>query len=186
LIRGVLAFLIFAAFNVLWAPLALPLSAPPFSFSHTAIGMIGLAGAAGALGASQAGRLADSDLGQSTTGLSLGLMLIAWLPMVFLEQSLWALILGVVLLDLAIQSIHVTSQSMLFAIRPEARSRMVGAYMAFYSLGSASGAIAATSVYGSFGWVGVCVLGAAISGVALLLWAATRRRVDERLLRATE
>jgi predicted MFS family arabinose efflux permease len=64
LTRGVIAFLTFAAFNVLWAPLALPLSAPPFSFSHTEIGLIGLAGVAGALGAGQAGRLADRGLGQ--------------------------------------------------------------------------------------------------------------------------
>jgi predicted MFS family arabinose efflux permease len=181
LIRGVLAFLIFAVFNVLWAPLALPLSAPPFSFSHTEIGMIGLAGVAGALGAGQAGRLADRGLGQRTTGLSLGLMLIAWLPLSFLGASLWALIFGVLALDLAIQAVHVTSQSMLFAVRPEARSRLVGAYMAFYSLGSASGAIAATGIYAVAGWIGVCALGGAISAVALLVWAATRRHVDDSL-----
>jgi predicted MFS family arabinose efflux permease len=183
LIRGLLAFLIFAVFNVLWAPLALPLSAPPFSFSHTEIGMIGLAGVAGALGAGQAGRLADRGLGQGTTGLSLGLMLIAWLPLSFLGVSLWALICGVIVLDLAIQAVHVTSQSMLFAARPEARSRLVGAYMAFYSLGSAGGAIAATSVYAFAGWIGVCALGGAISAVALLVWAATRRHVDDSLSR---
>src|SRR5262249_39042446 len=37
-IRAVLALLIFATF---WAPLVLPLSAPPFSLSHTAIGLFG-------------------------------------------------------------------------------------------------------------------------------------------------
>jgi predicted MFS family arabinose efflux permease len=173
-IRGLLAFLIFAAFNVLWAPLALPLSAPPFSFSHTEIGMIGLAGAAGALGAGQAGRLADRGLGERTTGVSLGLMLIAWLPIAFLGASLWALILGVIALDLAIQAVHVTSQSMLFAARPEARSRVVGAYMVFYSLGSATGAIAATGIYARSGWLGVCALGAAISALALVFWAVNQ------------
>src|SRR5579872_6585770 len=108
LIRGVLAFLIFAVFNVLWAPLALPLSSPPFSFSHPEIGMIGLAGVAGALGAGRAGRLADRGLGQRTTVLALGLMLIAWLPLSLLAVSLWALICGVIVLDLAIQAVHVT------------------------------------------------------------------------------
>jgi predicted MFS family arabinose efflux permease len=184
LIRGVLALLIFAVFNVLWAPLALPLSAPPLSFSHTAIGMIGLAGLAGALGAGQAGRLADRGLGQRTTGLSLGLMLIAWLPIAFLGASLPAVIFGVIILDLAIQAIHVTSQSMLFAVRPEARNRLVGAYMAFYSIGSAGGAIAATSIYALAGWLGVCALGAVIGTVALLFWATTRHLVDHRLSQA--
>ena len=189
LIRGVLALLIFAAVNVLWAPLALPLSAPPFSFSHTAIGMVGLAGVAGALGAGRAGRLADRGHGQRTTGLSLGLLLIAWLPLAslrttaFLGTSIWALIFGVIILDFAIQAVHVTSQSMLFAVRPQARSRLVGAYMAFYSIGSGGGAIAATSVYAHAGWIGVCALGGAISGFALIFWTATRRLVDESLSR---
>jgi predicted MFS family arabinose efflux permease len=70
-VRAVLACLIFASFNVLWAPLALPLSAPPFALSHSQIGLFGLAGLTGALGASRAGRLADRGLGQWTTGLSL-------------------------------------------------------------------------------------------------------------------
>jgi predicted MFS family arabinose efflux permease len=174
LIRGVLALLIFASFNVLWAPLVLPLSGPPFALSHTEIGMFGLAGVAGALGAGQAGRLADRGLGQRTTGVALGLLLLAWLPIALLGVSLWALVVGVVILDLAIQAVHVTSQGMLFAVRPEARSRLVGAYMFFYSIGSAGGAIAATHIYAYAGWLGVCVLGAAISALALVFWAVTR------------
>jgi predicted MFS family arabinose efflux permease len=182
LIRGLLALLIFAAFNVLWAPLALPLSAPPLSLSHTGIGMIGLAGVAGALGAGQAGRLADRGLGQRTTGIALGLMLVAWLPIALLATSWCALVIGVIVLDLAIQAVHVTSQSMLFAVRPDARSRLVGAYMTFYSVGSACGAIAATRTYAYGGWLGVCVLGGAISALTLLVWAATRRFADRSLL----
>jgi predicted MFS family arabinose efflux permease len=179
-IRAVLALLIFASFNVLWAPLALPLSAAPFSLSHTGIGMFGLAGVIGALAAGQAGRLADRGLGQTTTGLSLGLMLVAWLPIALMGLSLWALVAGVVMLDLAIQAVHVTSQSMLFAVRPEAHSRLVGAYMLFYSIGSASGAIASTHVYAHAGWSGVCVLGGAIGAVAFLFWATTRHLVAKQ------
>jgi predicted MFS family arabinose efflux permease len=173
-VRAVLALLIFATFNVLWAPLVLPLSAPPLSLSHTEVGLFGLAGVAGALGASRAGRLADRGLGQQTTGLALGLMLVAWLPIALLDVSLWILVAGVVVLDFAIQAIHVTSQSLLFAARPGARSRLVGAYMAFYSVGSAAGAIASTAVYARAGWPGVCRLGAAISLAALVFWATTR------------
>jgi predicted MFS family arabinose efflux permease len=173
--RAVLAFLIFAGFNVLWAPLALPLSAPPFSLSHSAIGLFGLAGVAGALAAGRAGRLADRGLGQCTTGISLGLMLAAWLLIALMNVSLWALAAGVILLDLAIQAVHVTNQSLIFVVRPEARSRLVAGYMLFYSIGSASGAIASTSVYAAAGWLGVCGLGIAIAVLALLFWAATRR-----------
>ncbi len=173
--RAVLALLIFAGFNVLWAPLALPLSAPPFSLSHSAIGLFGLAGLAGALAAGRAGRLADRGLAQWTTGISLALMLAAWLPLALLQRSLWALAVGVVLLDLAIQAVHVTNQSLIFAVRPDARSRLVAGYMVFYSIGSASGAIASTWVYAAAGWIGVCGLGATISVFALLFWTTTRR-----------
>jgi predicted MFS family arabinose efflux permease len=173
-VRAVLALLIFATFNVLWAPLVLPLVAPPYSLSHAEVGLFGLAGVDGALGAGQAGRLADRGFAQRTTGLSLGLMLAAWLPIAFLGVSLWALVAGVVMLDFGIQAVHVTSQSMLFALRPEASSRLVGGYMTFYSVGSAVGAIASTAAYAHAGWGGVCALGATISLVALLFWAGTR------------
>jgi len=173
-VRAVLALLIFATFNVLWAPLVLPLGAPPYSLSHTEVGLFGLAGVAGALGAGRAGRLADRGLAQRTTGLSLVLMLTAWLPIAALSDSLWALVAGVVVLDFGIQAVHVTSQSMLFAVRPEARSRLVGGYMVFYSVGSAGGALASTAAYAHAGWTGVCALGATISLGALLFWAGTR------------
>jgi predicted MFS family arabinose efflux permease len=174
-IRAVLALLIFATFNVLWAPLVLPLSAPPFSLSHTAVGLFGFAGVAGALGARQAGRLADRGLGERVTVLSLALMLIAWLPIALMGWSLWSLLVGILVLDFAIQAVHVTSQSMLFAARPEAGNRLIAGYMAFYSLGSAAGGIASTAVYAWAGWPGVCALGAAISAVALLFCCAMLR-----------
>jgi predicted MFS family arabinose efflux permease len=174
-VRAVLAFLIFATFNVLWAPLVLPLSAPPFSLSHTAVGLFGFAGVAGALGARHAGRLADRGLGERVTGVSLGLMLIAWVPIALMGVSLWGLLVGVLVLDFAIQAVHVTSQSMLLAARPQAGSRLVGGYMSFYSIGSAAGGIASTAVYACAGWLGVCALGAALSATALLFFCATSR-----------
>ncbi|MFU1792597.1 MFS transporter [Paenibacillus azoreducens] len=174
-IRAILALLIFASFSILWTSLVLPLSSAPLSLSHTAIGSFGLAGAAGALAAARAGRLADQGFGQKTTGIALALLLLSWLPIGFLRHSLLALVLGIILLDMAVQTVHVTSQSLIFNVRPEARSRLTGGYMIFYSIGSAAGSIASTSVYASFGWNGVCLLGAAVSALALLFWACTRR-----------
>ncbi|GAA3407388.1 MFS transporter [Paenibacillus hodogayensis] len=176
-VRAILALLIFTAFSILWTSLVLPLSAPPLSLSHTAIGAFGLAGAAGALAAARAGRLADRGLGQRTTGIALTLLLASWLPIGYMNHSLAALIVGIVLLDLAVQAVHVTSQTMIFAARPEARSRLTAGYMIFYSAGSALGSIASTRMYAYAGWNGVCLLGAAVSGAALLFWAFTRRIV---------
>ena len=87
-IRAGLAMLIFAAFNVLWTSLLLPLREPPHSMSHGAIGLLGLVGAAGALGAARAGRLADRGLGRVTTGVALALLLVSWLPIALVRHSL--------------------------------------------------------------------------------------------------
>lgn len=182
-VRGTFALLIFAAFSVLWTSMVLPLSAPPLSLSHTQIGLFGLAGVAGALAAARAGRLADQGLGQRTTGVALVLLTLSWLPTAFVESSLLAMVVGVVLLDFAVQAVHVTNQSLIFASRPDAQSRLVGAYMCFYSLGSGLGAIAATYTYARWGWLAVCVLGAAISAIALLYWVylqLTDRQPDEQ------
>ncbi|WP_414224151.1 MFS transporter [Cupriavidus necator] len=172
-VRGTIALLMFAAFNIFWSALVLPLSAPPYGLSHTAIGAFGLVGAVGALAAARAGRWADQGYGQRTTLAALALLLVAWLPLSMLGTSLWALALGIVLLDLGGQAIHVTNQSMIFRTQPEAHSRLVGVYMLFYAAGSGLGAIATTAVYAAVGWPGVCMLGAGVSLLALVFWAAT-------------
>jgi predicted MFS family arabinose efflux permease len=91
-----------------------------------------------------------------------------------LEQSLWALIAGIVLLDLGGQALHVTNQSLIFRSNPQAHSRLVGLYMLFYAVGSGLGALIATNAYARFGWHGVCVAGAGFSLAALVFWAMTR------------
>ncbi|WP_256844121.1 MULTISPECIES: MFS transporter [unclassified Pantoea] len=170
--RGILALLIFAAFSMLWSSMVLPLTA--LSLSHTQTGMFGLAGLAGALAASRAGAWADLGLGQRATGLALALLTFSWLPIAALHTSLMLLIFGVILLDFAVQTVHVINQSLIVAARPEAASRLVGAYMCFYSLGSALGAIAATQLYTHWGWQAVCYAGAAVSASAFLCWSGVR------------
>ena len=171
--RAVLALLTFAAGTVLWTPLVLPLSTPPLSLSHTQIGLFGLAGAAGALGAAHAGRLADRGLAQWTSGAALMLMLLSWLAIAFTQSSLWALLLGVITFDLGLQAVHVTSQSLIYSVRPDAQSRLVAAYMLFYSAGSALGSVLATMMYAWADWLGVCALGAAINLLAMVYWRFT-------------
>lgn len=175
LVRGVLALLSFATMSAFWTALVLPLSAPPFSLSHSRIGLFGLVGMAGALAATGAGRLADRGLAQWTTGVSLALMLASWGLIALLPMSMPCLLVGVVVLDLAVQAVHVTNQSIIFERHPDARSRLVGGYMVFYSIGSAIGAIGSTTVYAAAGWSGVSILGAMLSATALLIWALTLR-----------
>jgi predicted MFS family arabinose efflux permease len=173
-IRAILALLIFTAITMLWTPMVLPLSAPPFSLSHTEVGLFGLAGAMGAIGAARAGRLADRGRAEHTTGIALAIMLVSWLPIALLPYSLWGLIIGVVTIDFGLQSVHVANQSLIYRVRPEARSRLTAGYMIFYSIGCATGSIVSTLVYARAGWSGVCLLGAIISAIALVFWALTR------------
>lgn len=130
-IRGILALLIFTSFSILWTSLVLPLSAAPYNLSHTAIGAFGLAGVAGALAATKAGQLVDRGFGERTTGIALSLLLLSWLLIKLMNHSLFLLVIGVILLDLAVQAVHVTNQSILFTVRPEARSRLTASYMIF-------------------------------------------------------
>jgi len=178
-VRGMLALLMFAAFNIFWSALVLPLSAPPYNFSHTLIGAFGLAGVVGALAAARAGQWADRGYARRTSGLALLMLLLAWWPLSLMEVSLWALVMGIVLLDLGGQALHVTNQSLIFRTRPDAHSRLVGLYMMFYAVGSGLGAISTTFTYARFGWQGVCLLGASVSLLALVFWWVTQRQFAE-------
>jgi len=176
-IRGMLALMMFASFSIFWSALVLPLRAPPYAFTHTVIGAFGLVGVAGALAAARAGQWADRGFGQRTSAAALMLLLLAWWPLSLMAWSLWALVIGIVLLDVGGQALHVTNQSMIFRTRPEAHSRLVGLYMLFYAIGSGLGAISTTAAYAHAGWQGVCLLGAAVSLSAMVFWAATRRHM---------
>jgi len=174
-VRGLLALLMFAAFTTFWSALVLALSAPPFQFSHTLIGAFGLVGVVGALAAGRAGQWVDRGYAQRTSAVALMALSVAWWPLSLMERSLWALVIGIVLLDLAGQALHVTSQTLILRTRPHAHSRLIGLYMMFYAVGSGLGAIGSTAAYAYAGWQGVCLLGAAVSLTALIFWWMTWR-----------
>ncbi|MEU4391155.1 MFS transporter [Kribbella sp. NPDC023855] len=163
--RATLAFFVFAAFSTLWSSVVLPLTDQ--SLSHTEIGAFGLIAAAGAIAAAPAGRLNDQGRGQLVTISASVLLATSWLLIVWTPHSIWALAIGAIVLDLAVQTIHVSNQSRIYELRPEAGSRLIGGYMVFYSVGSALGAILSTALYSRCGWTAVCLLGASFSLGAL-------------------
>lgn len=169
--RALFGFLIFTAMTLLWTPMVLPLRAPPWSLSHSEVGLFGLAGAMGAAGASFAGRLADRGLSERMTGLGLALMLASWLPIALLSKSLGWLILGVITIDFALQSVHVSNQALLHREGAGSRSRLTAAYMLAYSAGCASGSFVSTLIFDLAGWVGVCLAGSLVSLTGAIVWA---------------
>ncbi|WP_331740524.1 MFS transporter (plasmid) [Streptomyces cyaneofuscatus] len=174
LTRGLIAFFLFASFGTLWSGLSLPLTDTPWHFSESQIGMFGVAGLAGALGAARAGRWADAGRAVPMAGFALALLIVSWAAIAQLSWSLWLLIVGVVLLDFAVQVVHVSNQHTLTSTYTERTSGVIGAYMVFYSLGSALGAATTTSVFTSHGWAGSSVLGAGFALCALITWAVGR------------
>lgn len=175
LTRGLIAFFLFASFGTLWSGLSLPLADAPWRMGETQVGLFGIAGLAGALGAARAGRWADAGRAAPVTGLALTLLILSWAATAQLPWSLGLLVAGIVLLDLAVQAVHVSNQHLLTAAYPDRTSSVIGGYMVFYSLGSALGAAATTAVFTAHGWAGSSLLGAGFAACALAVWAADRR-----------
>ena len=168
--RALIGCLSFANFSILWTSMAFLLAAAPYNFSEGEIGLLGLAGAAGALAARQAGALADKGKAKLTTSLGLLIMLLSWIATAAGAHSLIALIAGILLLDLAVQGVHITNQSVIYRHMPEARNRLTAGYMTSYFIGGAVGSLASASAYHFAGWHGVCATGAVITLVSLLAW----------------
>ncbi|MGI5330455.1 MFS transporter [Actinomadura nitritigenes] len=177
--RGLIAFFLFASFGTLWSGMALPLAGAPWHLGEAQIGLFGVAGLAGALGAARSGRWGDAGHARRVTGIALALLLVSWAAIGQLTWSLPLLIAGIVLLDFAVQAVHVSNQHTLTAAYPDRTSATIGAYMLFYSLGSALGAAATTAAFDAAGWAGPTVLGAAFALGALATWALSARATPD-------
>ncbi|NUW35756.1 MFS transporter [Nonomuraea sp. SMC257] len=173
--RGLIAFFLFASFGTLWSGMALPLAGAPWHLGEAQIGLFGVAGLAGALGAARSGRWGDAGHTRRVTGVALALLIASWAAIGQLPWSLPLLVLGVILLDFAVQAVHVSNQHTLTAAYPDRPSTTVGAYMVFYSLGSALGAAATTALFDATGWTGPTALGATLALCALATWAVGTR-----------
>jgi len=156
----------FGVFSVFWTILALHLQEPRFGLGSQVAGLFGVLGAAGVLAAPIAGRIADRRGPHPVIVAASAMTLVSWLVFGF-WTSIVGLIVGVLLLDFAIQASQISNQSIIYALRPEARSRINTVYMASMFLAGAASSGAATVVWHSWGWTGVTVLGAGIAALGL-------------------
>jgi predicted MFS family arabinose efflux permease len=180
--RMVVGALCFGCFSALWTSLAFLLSGAPYHYGNGAIGLFGLAGVAGAAAATAVGRLADRGRGAEATTAAIMVTLASWGILAAGRTSVIALIAGIAALDLGVQGAHISNQSAIYTLSPQARSRLTTAYMVAYFLGGAIFSALTAALYSSAGWTGVCVLGGAAATAALVTWSATqwaqgRRRV---------
>lgn len=170
-LRALYGLFSFATFSVLWTSMAFLLSRR-YHYSTAIIGLFGLAGAAGAVTATLAGRMSDRRRSQLSTGLATSLLTVSWLAMWLGGRHVVWLIVGVVVLDIGAQGLHITNQGEIYRLTAGARSRLTSAYMVCYFIGGAAGSATSAAVYSSDGWDGVCVVGAVFAGLSLLLWVA--------------
>jgi predicted MFS family arabinose efflux permease len=176
--RALLGCFTFANFSILWTSMAFLLAAPPFNYSEGMIGLFGLAGAAGALGARPAGGLADKGKSHITTTASLVLLMLSWAAIWYGHVSVLALIVGILVLDLTVQGVHITNQTVIYRVKPEARNRLTAGYMTSYFIGGAAGSLISASAWQHAGWAGVCAVGAVMAILNLLVWWRGYHRQD--------
>ncbi len=179
-LRSVYGALVFADFSVLWTSLTFLLAGAPYHYSDAIIGLFGLVGAAGAIAANVAGRLADKGFANRTTIVLLLINVIAFILMIPGSTHIFPIIIGILILDAGVQGTHITNQSEIYRLRPEARSRLTTAYMTSYFTGGAIGSATSAAIYASHGWLGVCILGAAYAIAAVIFWIFEQTAFKEK------
>ncbi|MEV6683867.1 MFS transporter [Streptomyces sp. NPDC051130] len=170
---------VFGGFSAAWTCLALLLTGPVYGYGAEAVGLLALVGAATMLCTPYAGHLVDRHgPGRVNLFSLLGVLAAAGVlaagPLGG-PAGLTALTAGTLLLDIAMQSGTLANLSRVYALRPDARSRLNTAYMTCAYLGGTAGSWLGVRAYTAFGWPAVCALIALLASAALTHHLAPRR-----------
>ncbi|MFF9456937.1 MFS transporter [Streptomyces flaveolus] len=186
--RCFLGACVMGAFTAFWTSVAFLLTAPPFSYSQIGIGVFALSGVAGALMTSGGGRLIDRyrHWRWQSSGVCLAVLALSFALLMLGGTSILWLVAGAVVMDAAIQAVHVTNQSVVYELNDDARSRLASGYMISFALGGAVGSACSAEAYHRWGWDGSCWVGVALAAAGLLAWAfgSGAERARQQQLRA--
>jgi len=168
---GLYQAMMFGAFSAAWTSLSLLVSGPVYNRSAATVGLLALVGAASVLSTPITGRWIDRR-GSDPVSLVciVGGVLAAGVLAFGGIGGIGGLIVlgaGMLVLDTAVQSGQVANQSRIFALRPDARSRVNTAYMTCSFIGGTVGSWLGVRVYTAMGWLGVSGLVALAAAVAL-------------------
>lgn len=166
----------FAVFGSFWTTMVLLFANEPFHFTSDKIGLFGLAGAAGALAAPLVGRLGDRGNLRITIGYGLILYILSVVLLYFTRTSVIGCIVGVVLIDVAQQSVHVSNQTRIYMLIPEARNRLNTVYMSFSFAGTACGSAFGLFLWKHYGWAGVSLGNAGLLLTGFCIYLLTYKR----------
>ncbi len=166
--------LTFAAFNGFWATLTFHLEAPPFEMTPHGIGVFSLVAVAGALAANGAGYLTAYVKPIRIVAASLLLTLFSFGIFWGGGYTLAGMVIGIVVMDLGIQATHISNQTMIHSLMPQARNRIHCIYMTTYFLGGAVGSGAGTWGFARWGWPGLCIVASMFILAAIVYWGLRR------------
>ncbi|MFB9261938.1 MFS transporter [Bradyrhizobium erythrophlei] len=178
-VRAWTAALVMASFTAFWAAVALRLPDAPFALDARGIALFALIGVAGAAATPLAGRWGDRGLARpmliGSHLLIIGsLALCAWAGVI--ESRIAALLVlsaGTILLDVGITTDQTLGRRAVNLLRPEARGRINGLFVALFFVGGAVGAASASIAWNFGGWTMVCVVAAAFGVLGFVTDIAT-------------
>ncbi|WP_333783831.1 MFS transporter [Rhizobium etli] len=178
LLVGALAFSVFTLF---WTGLTFLLSAPPYSYTVSQIGIVGIVGLAGALAARRVGRFHDRGWSVAVTGLALCLATASLLIAMVGAGSIFLVLVAVLLLDVAIQAVNVLNQSRMLSVDPLSRSRLNTAFVACNFIGGALGSALSGPLWSWGGWTALMLCGVSLTLLALAIWFGGRQILEPRV-----
>ncbi|MBP0614786.1 MFS transporter [Jiella mangrovi] len=176
--RGLYHAAMFAAFSLFWTAAPIILLREPFDFSPSGVALFALAGVLGVFAAPVSGRLADRGYARIGTISALSMVIAAFFVAIFGATSLTALVVAAVVVDLGVQANLVFGQREIYRLAPNIRNRLNAVYMTTFFIGGAIGSALASPVLEAFGWFGVCILGMAMPGAALVYFALAEGKGD--------
>ncbi|WEK21627.1 MAG: MFS transporter [Candidatus Pedobacter colombiensis] len=154
--RGALGF---AGFSAFWIALVFHLEGAPFHAGSSVAGLFGLVGAVGAIAAAFVGKIATRIPAYNIVLTAILLLLISWIIFYFGGYTYLGLVVGVILLDLGLQSMHIMNQSSFFALNLGANNRLNTVYMFSYFVGGSLGTFLASQAWKYYQWNGVIGVG---------------------------
>ncbi|HJP63918.1 MAG TPA: MFS transporter [Mucilaginibacter sp.] len=174
--RGALCFACFMAF---WSTLVFLLEANfHFGSPSAAAGFFGLVGIVGALAAGVMGRLSDKMNAYKLSTFTLLLILFSFVIFIFSAYSIVGLLIGVIVLDMGVQATHISNQSLIYALKPEARNRINTVYMVTYFIGGSVGTYLTSLAWSYYKWTGVCIVGMLLSGMAIIFHLFNQKTIQ--------
>ncbi len=167
---SIINFLAFAIISAFWTTMVLFLANPPFNFQTLQIGLFGIAGAAGALAAPLVGKLSDGGNPRKNLMIGFILQLVSVGLFYFTGSHLYLFIIGIILIDIAQQAIHVTNQTRIYTLIPEARNRLNTIFMSVSFIGASCGSALGLWLWGQGGWALFCYGMTGITIINILIY----------------